>query len=72
MRITVHDVVNIRPIVSTFNGFTTYEWVSTDKNGNKVEINFFHDHSTSLVIEPVMHVDHSTKDKQNEDEPTTL
>jgi hypothetical protein len=74
--VNMHGIVQIRPNINTFDGFTVYSWVGIDDRGQSVSVSFFHRHESELLYHPTKHGDYTTKlpseDKKHEDVTPTL
>jgi len=67
--IQFHQTVKIEQVILKFDSFTIYRYIGTDKKGQKIEFELFHQHNySSLTFEPIVHIDHTTKEKTNADE----
>lgn len=64
--VRMHDIVSIEPRVREFEDFTLYVWEVTDKHGAKIECEFFHRHTETLVVHPKRIEDCRKKESVNE------
>jgi hypothetical protein len=70
--INIHNIVNIKPSITHFSDFTTYEWKGRDKHGASFSVTFYHTHRDGFVIEPVTERIIETRKSQHEDVTPTL
>jgi hypothetical protein len=65
-QVTIHKVVNIKQIVRHYDTFSTYTHIATNKDGEELEVVFFHTHKDALVHEP--YVENIIEPRRTEDE----
>lgn len=58
-----HKVIRVEQLVNKFNDFTAYMFIGTNEKGEELCVEFYHDHRTTLLFDPVLHADYSTNEE---------